>query len=77
MKRAIVSVDANIIFAETLKNEEQMWSFYKRYFGGNFGIDLTVAMKDGLTKTVADDVKVEISNLKITCEDIVDPEDRE
>lgn len=34
-------------------------------------------MKDGLTKTVADDVKVEISNLKITCEDIVDPEDRE
>lgn len=77
MKRAIVSVDANIIFAETLKNEEQKRYFYKRCSGENFGIDLAVAMKDGLTKTVADDVKVEISNLKITCEDIVDPEDRE
>ena len=77
MKRAIISVDANIIFAETLENEEHKRYFYKRSSGENFAIDLAVAMKDGLTKTVADDVKVVLSNLKITCEDIVDPEVRE
>lgn len=72
MKRAIVSVNANIIFAITLENGDHERYFEKRCSGERFGIDIASAMKDVLTKDVADDVKVEISNFKITCEDIVD-----
>ncbi|CAK7054119.1 hypothetical protein [Phascolarctobacterium sp.] len=76
MKKAVVSVKANIIFKATLENKEHERYFQERCSAERFGIDLAVAMKDGLTETIADDVTVEIFNLKTTCEDVAEQVDK-